>query len=212
MAKAKKTQGRKTSTPSSTVRLKTAVKMEPNTLWNLPNILTMGRVVVIPVVLLLMASKGYFEAWIAGWLFVAAGVTDFFDGYLARRWKVVSPFGRFLDPIADKVLVSSVILMLAHNGQFTHYAIFPAMIILIREILVSGLREFLAELRVLMPVSRLAKWKTACQLVAMPMMIVGDVGEYYHFNLIGPFFFWTAAILTLMTGFDYMRAGWKYMR
>lgn len=194
-----------------TVKMKKVV-MTKQTLFNLPNILTMLRVFVIPVILLLMATKGYWEAWVAGWLFVAAGITDFFDGYLARRMKIVSSFGRFLDPIADKILVASVILLLAYNGQLTHYAIFPACIILIREILVSGLREFLAELKVLMPVSRLAKWKTATQLVSLPMMVVGHCGEAYYFHLIGPFFFWIAAILTMKTGWDYLRTGWKYFK
>ncbi len=181
---------------------------------NIPNILTVARIVVIPVIV----ASFYFEKSIAAWtgciLFIAAAVTDYFDGFLARHLKQTSTFGRVLDPIADKLLVSAVLLMLAYERRLgvSGYGIFPAVIIMCREILVSGLREFLAEIKVGMPVTRLAKYKTAVQLVALPLLMVSkDTPASWHFGLVGEVFLWTAAVLTLITGYDYLKQGLKYI-
>ncbi|OPZ78286.1 MAG: CDP-diacylglycerol--glycerol-3-phosphate 3-phosphatidyltransferase [Alphaproteobacteria bacterium ADurb.Bin438] len=177
--------------------------------FNLPNILTLLRIVVIPLIVATFFFKGGFSAWLGGLMFVAAAITDYFDGYFARKLQLVSKFGRFLDPIADKVLVSSVLLMLAYKGGLAYFGIIPALIILCREILVSGLREFLAESNVSMPVSRLAKWKTAFQLISLPLLIVGDHG--FYFNELGSGLLWFSAVLTMITGYDYLKSGFKYI-
>jgi cardiolipin synthase len=182
---------------------------------NLPNILTMSRIVIIPIVVATFFCDSVAMRWTACALFTLAGITDFFDGYLARRAKQVSRLGRFLDPIADKLLVVSVILMLAGFGRLTLYAPFPALIpalvILLREILVSGLREFLAELRVGLPVTKLAKFKTTAQMVALGFLLVGDAASYVYAQEIGEVLLWGAAILTLITGYDYLKAGLAHM-
>ncbi|MBF0560784.1 MAG: CDP-diacylglycerol--glycerol-3-phosphate 3-phosphatidyltransferase, partial [Alphaproteobacteria bacterium] len=139
-------------------------------------------------------------------------LTDFLDGYIARTRNQVSSLGRFLDPIADKLLVAAVLLMLAGFHRISSWAYLPAVVILCREILVSGLREFLAELRVSMPVSRLAKWKTALQLLALPVLLVGDAGPPgLHTRQLGEACLWVAAALTLITGYDYFKAGFVHM-
>ncbi|MDX2225337.1 MAG: CDP-diacylglycerol--glycerol-3-phosphate 3-phosphatidyltransferase, partial [Rhodospirillaceae bacterium] len=143
-------------------------------MWNLPNILTISRIVAIPVVVVLMAFDPAWVRWTACAIFTAAGITDFFDGYLARREKQVSRLGRFLDPIADKLLVASVLFMLVAFDRVGWWSYLPALVILLREIMVSGLREFLAEIRVGLPVTRLAKAKTTVQMVALGFLIVGD--------------------------------------
>jgi cardiolipin synthase len=141
-------------------------------------------------------------------IFTVAAVTDYFDGYLARSWSMQSPFGRMLDPIADKLLVGAAILMLVH---FDRAPTLPALIILCREILVSGLREFLAEAQVGLPVSRLAKWKTGVQMVAIGFLIVGTAApEWLNADDIGSYGLWFAAGLTLVTGFDYLLVGLRH--
>ncbi|WP_142847510.1 CDP-diacylglycerol--glycerol-3-phosphate 3-phosphatidyltransferase [Telmatospirillum sp. J64-1] len=182
---------------------------------SLPNLLTLSRIVVIPLVIAAFYIPGDTARWVACGLFVAAAITDFFDGYLARAWGETSNLGRFLDPIADKLLVAAVLLMLAAFQHIGEWSYLPAAVILMREILVSGLREFLAELRVSMPVSKLAKWKTTIQMIALPVLLVGDAGTRL-LNLpireIGEVCLWVAAVLTLITGWDYLRAGLKHMR
>lgn len=181
-------------------------------LTSLPNVLTLSRIVVIPVLVGLFYVPGDIVRWIACGLFVAAGVTDYFDGYLARRWSQISPFGRFLDPIADKLLVSAVILMLVARDVIQGLVVLPALIILCREVLVSGLREFLAGLNVGLPVSRLAKWKTMLQMLALGFLIVGDAGpSAVPVQVIGETGLWVAALLTLVTGYDYLRVGFGHM-
>ncbi|MCB2106988.1 MAG: CDP-diacylglycerol--glycerol-3-phosphate 3-phosphatidyltransferase [Rhodobacteraceae bacterium] len=181
-------------------------------MWNLPNILTVSRIIAIPVVIILMCFDGAAFRWMACAIFTAAGITDFFDGYLARREKLVSAFGRFLDPIADKLLVASVLLMLVAFDRVDWTSYLPALVILLREILVSGLREFLAEIRVGLPVTKLAKYKTTIQMVALGFLIVGDAApEWIPARLIGEIGIWIAAIVTLVTGYDYLRAGLKHM-
>jgi cardiolipin synthase len=184
--------------------------------FNLPNLLTLARIAAIPLVLASMAAgaAGWLDLdwarWIAAWLFMAASVTDYFDGWLARRWQMVSRLGRFLDPIADKLLVASVLLLMCAFGWLKSWHIIAAVIILCREIMVSGLREFLAELRVGLPVSSAAKWKTAIQMTALGVLLVGDAGPYWVMPL-GQGLLWAAAALTLWTGYDYLRAGLMHM-
>lgn len=181
-------------------------------MFSLPNILTMLRIVAIVPIVALFYVDARWAAWAAWGIFAVAGVTDFFDGYLARASGQVSKLGRFLDPIADKLLIAAVILMLVAKGNLSGLAILAGLVILIREITVSGLREFLAELRVGVPVSNLAKWKTTIQILALGFLIVGDAGPaFLPTVLIGEILIWIAAALTLVTGFDYLRAGLRHM-
>ena len=146
-------------------------------------------------------------------IFIGAGVTDILDGYFARIWGQQSSLGRMLDPIADKLLVSSCLLMLAAEKSIHGWSLLAAVIILCREILVSGLREYLAELRVGVPVTKLAKWKTIGQMVAVGFLVAGEAGERILPQTIeiGITLLWISAIVTLYTGWDYMRAGLRYM-
>lgn len=184
----------------------------------LPNLLTYARIAAVPVVVVCMywsnvLHGGHWLRWVALATFIAAGVTDFLDGYFARAWGQQSALGRMLDPIADKLLVASCLLMLAAEETIYGWSLIAAVIILCREILVSGLREFLAELRVSVPVTRLSKWKTAGQLVAIGFLIAGRAGTVvYPVNLeIGLTLLWLSAIITLYTGWDYFRAGLRYV-
>lgn len=177
---------------------------------NLPNVLTYGRVVAVPVVVICMFwPEEYWMRWVALGVFAVAGITDYFDGYLARAWSQQSALGRMLDPIADKLLVAACLLMLVADRTISSWSIWAAIVILSREILVSGLREYLAELRVSVPVSAIAKWKTALQLVAVGFLIAGPAGEAVlpGTTMIGLVLLWIAAVLTLWTGWDYFRAG-----
>jgi|SRR5665213_975836 len=184
----------------------------------LPNILTYARIAAVPVVVALLYWQSILEGglwlrWVALAIFIAAGVTDILDGYLARSWGQQSSLGRMLDPIADKLLVASCLLMLAAESSIHGWALLAAVIILCREILVSGLREYLAELRVGVPVTRLAKWKTIGQMVAVGFLIAGEAGEKVLPPTIeiGITLLWLSALLTLYTGWDYLRAGLRYM-
>jgi cardiolipin synthase (CMP-forming) len=181
-------------------------------LMSLPNVLTVSRIVATPVVVASFYVPGGVARWFACVLFTAAAVTDWLDGHMARRWQQQSEIGRFLDPIADKLLVSATILMLTAFGRLSAEAILPALVILCREILVSGLREYLAGLRVSVPVSRLAKWKTFIQMVAIGFLIVGDAGPpFLSAPAIGESLLWVAALLTLVTGYDYLVAGLRHI-
>lgn len=181
-------------------------------LTSLPNVLTVSRILAIPIVVVTFYIPGEYARWFACALFSAAGVTDWLDGHMARRWAQQSDFGRFLDPIADKLLVAATLFMLTATDRLSSGAVLPALVILCREILVSGLREYLAELRVGLPVSKLAKWKTAIQMVAIGVLIVGDAGPaFLSVAAIGEALLWVAAILTLVTGYDYLRAGLGHM-
>ncbi|MDO6963706.1 CDP-diacylglycerol--glycerol-3-phosphate 3-phosphatidyltransferase [Rhizobium alvei] len=186
--------------------------------YNIPNMLTYGRIIAVPLIVLLFYIEGrlestYFARWAAFWLFAVASLTDFLDGYLARIWKQTSNIGRMLDPIADKLLVSSVLLLLAADGTIAGWTLWAAIIILCREILVSGLREYLAALKVSVPVTRIAKWKTTAQMVAIGFLLVGPAGEAILPNttLIGIVLLWISALLTIYTGYDYFRAGLKHV-
>ncbi len=183
-------------------------------LRQLPNILTVSRILAIPFVVGALYIAPPVGNWLALAVFVAAGVTDYLDGYLARIWKQQSAFGRFLDPIADKLLVAALILMLVGIGRIQDLNLLPAVVILMREILVSGLREFLAEIKIGVPVTRLAKWKTTIQLIALGFLIVGSAGPDFgpvSTTAIGLAGLWGAAALTLITGYDYLRAGMRYL-
>ena len=181
-------------------------------LLELPNLLTASRILAIPVIAVLIYIDTASARWIACALFTGACITDYVDGYLARQRGQVSALGRFLDPIADKLLVASVILMLVAIEQVSGLTILAALVILCREILVSGLREYLAEIRVPLPVSKLAKWKTAVQMVALGILVVGDAGPaFIPMGLLGDLGLWFAAILTIVTGYDYLVRGLKHM-
>ena len=182
----------------------------------LPNLLTYGRIAAAPaVVMCLFWPQEPLARWAALAVFVAAAVTDFFDGYLARAWSQQSALGRMLDPIADKLLVAACLLMLVADGTVQSWSLWAAIVILSREILVSGLREFLAELRVSLPVSRLAKWKTSMQLVAIGFLVVGFAGDALlpagWTREIGLVLLWIAAALTIVTGWDYLNAGVRHL-
>lgn len=178
---------------------------------SLANQLTLSRIIAIPVILLLLDISAGWAAWLALVLFVAAGVTDWLDGYIARREQSVSMIGQFLDPIADKLLVASVILFLVHNGQISGSTIWPAVVILLREVAVSGLREFLAGVRVSVPVSQLAKWKTFIQIVALSFLIVGRYApDGIDATFIGDLGLWIAGVVTIFTAWDYWRASEKH--
>jgi cardiolipin synthase len=179
---------------------------------NLPNLLTLSRIVAIPLVILTFYLPAPFGPWAGCVLFAAAGATDWLDGQLARRWHQQSAWGRVLDPIADKLLVATILFMLAALQRITPVTIFPALVILAREILVSGLREHLALLQVPLPVSRLAKWKTGIQMVAIGVLMVGDAGpSVIPVRTFGEALLWIAAVLTIVTGYDYLRAGMTHI-
>ena len=186
--------------------------------FSVPNLLTYARIAAVPAVVACMYGAdilqgGLWLRWVALAIFIAAGVTDFFDGYFARAWRQHSTFGRMLDPIDDKLLVASCLLMLAANGTIKGWSLWAAIVILCREILVSGLREYLAELRVSVPVTRLAKWKTTGQLVAVGFLVLGDAGDRILpvVTPIGLTLLWLSALLTLYTGYDYFRAGVRHL-
>ena len=184
--------------------------------FNLPNILTFARILSVPaIVFLLYWPEQIWVRWIALTLFVISAVTDYLDGYFARTRGQQSAFGRMLDPIADKLLVAACLFVLVADDQIRAWSIWAGLIILCREILVSGLREFLAALRVSVPVSRLAKWKTTVQLVAIGFLIAGPAGDALLreglTTMIGLVLLWIAAIVTIYTGWDYMRAGVRHI-
>ena len=198
----------------------------------LPNILTLSRIFAVPLLLwLLWWPHWEFGYGVAFGLYCLMGITDYFDGFLARASGAVSKLGVFLDPIADKIMVAAVILILVHNRDIGGLHVIAALVILLREIAVSGLREFLAGLKVSIPVSRLAKWKTALQLLSLGALIlagalphwlppswlvaamapvhVSDNGSLPHY--VGILSLWGAAALTVLTGWDYLRAGVRHM-
>lgn len=185
---------------------------------NIPNILTYARIAAVPLIVVCFFLEGRlqssdFARWTAFWIFAAASITDFFDGYLARIWKQTSNIGRMLDPIADKLLVASVLLLIAADGTIAGWTLWAAIIILCREILVSGLREYLAALKVSVPVTKIAKWKTTAQMVAIGFLLAGPAGEKIlpFTTQIGISLLWISAILTIYTGYDYFRAGLKHV-
>jgi cardiolipin synthase (CMP-forming) len=184
----------------------------------LPNLLTLSRIFAVPILVTLLWRPTPIDYAFTFVLYCLVGITDYFDGYLARTQGQISRLGQFLDPIADKIMVAAVIMMLVSTRKMSGEPvihglhIIPALIILLREIIVSGLREFLAELRVGMPVSKLAKWKTTFQLVALGALIFGGaVPEHLWVHDVGLGSLWAAAALTLITGYDYLRIGFRHM-
>ena len=176
---------------------------------SLPNVLTYLRILAVPaVVLCLFLIPGDAGRWWALAVYVAACITDWLDGFLARRMNLNSAFGKMLDPIADKLLVGATLLMLAHDGTIDRIHVTAAAIILCREILVSGLREFLAELNVKVHVTQLAKWKTTMQMIALGVLLAGPAGDKIipGVTWTGLVMLWVAALLTLWTGYDYLKA------
>jgi cardiolipin synthase len=183
---------------------------------DLPNLLTLSRIIAIPVLVVLVALRDPWADAAACAVFSAAAITDYFDGKLARQRQQISRFGRMLDPIADKLLVGAALMLLVGLHRLSPAALYPAIIIMLREILVSGLREFLAELRIGLPVTRLAKWKTGFQMGALGTLLAGDsAGQvlglgFLPVSAIGEVMLWTAAVLTLVTGWDYLVAGLRH--
>jgi cardiolipin synthase len=182
-------------------------------LTDLPNVLTLSRIAAIPLMVLLAALRHPVSDAAAMIVFSLAGITDYFDGKLARDRAQLSDLGRMLDPIADKLLVAAALMMLVGLGRLSAPGLYPAIIIMLREILVSGLREYLAGIRVGLPVTRLAKWKTGVQMGALGTLLAGDSGGavlhlgWLPVSAIGEGMLWVAALLTIITGWDYLVAG-----
>ena len=179
----------------------------------IPNILTIGRIILVPILILTFYLPGALGDWIPFFIFVLASFTDFLDGLLARLYKEESKLGELLDPIADKIIVASALVLLVMEGTIINYEVVAAIIILTREILISGLREFLAKVQVKMPVTRLAKFKTFIQMFAIAILLTGDSGNQlvnfgnYNAHSIGIILLWISAFLTLYTGYDYVKKG-----
>ena len=184
-------------------------------LSSLPNLLTLSRIFAVPLLVALLWDPGVAATLTAFVVFCIAGATDYLDGYLARAGGTVSKLGIFLDPVADKIMVAATIVMLVHVGTIHGLAVIAALIILLREITVSGLREFLAGLSVSLPVSALAKWKTAFQMIALGALILAGatpaLAPWLPAFGVGLLSLWLAAALTVITGYDYLRVGLKHM-
>ena len=180
---------------------------------NLPNYLTYLRILLIPVIIALFFIPSAAAAWAALGLYTVASITDFLDGYLARKWNVESAFGRFLDPISDKIFIASLLVTLVGFDRLDGIWIVPVIIILMREFLVAGLREFLGPMNIQLPVSVLAKWKTTIQMIALGFLVVGDYGDVILPRTleIGQWGLAIAAILTVVTGWSYLKAGLKHI-
>ncbi len=177
--------------------------------FSLPNLLTYARIIAIPFIIILALSGNDSLRWAALGLFVLAAITDFLDGYLARKWQMVSPVGRMLDPIADKLLVGALLIAFAYDKTFSALDLIPAIIIIMREIFVSGLREYLGNEKIVLPVTMLAKYKTTVQLVALGILFAEPLMG--GLALISNIFLWLAAILTVITGWDYWKVTIKHM-
>lgn len=182
-------------------------------IYNIPNLLTLFRIALIPAITALFFVPENWAVWTALALYSLGAITDFFDGYIARALKQTSAFGRFLDPIADKLYVAAILLLLAGFDRISGVWLIPAIIIMMREILIAGLREFLGPHKITLPVSKLAKWKTTVQLIAIGFLIVGPLGETilpYSWQ-IGHWGLVIAAAFTVITGWSYMRCGLQYI-
>lgn len=172
------------------------------------------RIVIIPIIALLLYIPTAWASWLALGFYTLACITDWLDGYLARKMKIVSAFGRFLDPIADKLLIAVMLLMFAGLGRLDDWWLLPAALIMFREIFIAGLREFLAPQNIIIHVSKLAKWKTTAQMIALGFLVVGDHGNVIlpETLLIGQILLSLAAILTIITGLEYFAKGLKEIR
>ncbi|MDC1236443.1 CDP-diacylglycerol--glycerol-3-phosphate 3-phosphatidyltransferase [Pelagibacteraceae bacterium] len=182
-------------------------------LKKIPNILTIGRIIIVPFFVLAFYLPGFYGDLTACVLFVIASFTDFLDGMLARMMGEESKLGELLDPIADKIIVATALILLVMSGTIKHYEVIAAIIILTREILISGLREFLARGQIKLPVTNLAKLKTFLQMVAIALLLIGETGnkilnfQDYNAQTIGIILLWLSAFLTLYTGYEYLRKG-----
>ena len=182
-------------------------------LKKIPNILTIGRIIIVPFFVIAFFLPGFYGDIIALILFIVASFTDFLDGMLARMMEQESKLGELLDPIADKIIVAAALILLVMNGTIKNYEVIAAIIILTREILVSGLREFLAKGRIKLPVSNLSKLKTVLQMVPIGLLLSGETGnkiinfQDYNAQTIGIILLWLSAFLTLYTGYEYLRKG-----
>jgi len=183
----------------------------------IPNILTIGRIIIVPFFVISFFLPGFYGEIIPFLLFILASFTDFLDGLLARLYKEESKLGELLDPIADKIIVSAALILLVMNKTIQNYEVIAAIIILTREILISGLREFLAEVQVKIPVSSLAKGKTFIQMFSIAILLTGETGnkiinfEDYNAQTVGIILLWLSAFLTLYTGYDYVRKGIEHV-
>jgi len=179
----------------------------------IPNILTIGRIVIVPIFILTFYLPGALGDWMPFLVFLLASFTDFLDGLLARLYKEESKLGELLDPIADKIIVATALVLLVMNNTINNYEVIAAIIILTREILISGLREFLAKVQVTMPVCSLAKFKTFIQMFAISTLLTGESGNKlinfgdYNAHSIGIILLWLSAFFTLYTGYDYVKKG-----
>ena len=179
--------------------------------FKIPNYLTMGRIIIVPVFVITFYLPGFYGDIIPFALFLIASFTDFLDGLLARMYKEESELGELLDPIADKIIVATALILLVMNGTIQNYEVIAAIIILTREILVSGLREFLAKEQIKLPVSNLAKMKTFLQMFAIAILLTGKTGnkivnfQDYNAQTIGIILLWLSAFITLYTGYEYLR-------
>ena len=177
----------------------------------IPNILTIGRIILVPIFIITYYLPGASGDWIPFFIFVLASFTDFLDGLLARLYKEESKLGELLDPIADKIIISSALILLVMDSTIEGYEVIAAIIIMIREILISGLREFLAKVQITMPVTRLAKFKTFIQMFSIAILLTGESGNKilnfgdYDAQSIGIVLLWLAAFLTIYTGYDYVK-------
>ena len=183
----------------------------------IPNILTIGRIIIVPFFVISFFLPGFYGEIIPFLLFILASFSDFLDGLLARLYKEESKLGELLDPIADKIIVSAALILLVMNETIQNYEVIAAIIILTREILISGLREFLADIRIKMPVSSLAKVKTFIQMFSIAILLTGETGnkiinfEDYNAQTVGIILLWLSAFLTLYTGYDYVRKGIEHV-
>ena len=177
----------------------------------LPNLLTLGRIALIPILVAAFYTQTSLGRWIAAIVFISACLTDYLDGYVARAWSQTSRLGQFLDPIADKLLVASTLLLLAGFGRISTYSLLPAIVILCREIMVSGLREFLSDFNVTVPVTRLAQFKTANQMIGISLLLLADASFGQSMLMVGEGMLWVAAVMTLFSGYDYLRIGFKHL-
>lgn len=179
------------------------------TLTTIPNLLTYGRIAAVPVIVLLLVTENAALRWLALLLYIAAAITDFLDGYLARRWNQFSPLGRMLDPIADKLLVGALIVAFAWDRSLAWWDLIPALAILLREILVSGLREYLGPKNVVVKVTQLAKWKTTVQMLALGFIFLAPL--LAGAGLVAELLLWLAGIMTVITGAQYFQTAWPHL-
>jgi cardiolipin synthase len=183
-------------------------------LRNLPNILTASRILLLPVLVALFFMPGEWTAWTALGIYIICCLTDFLDGYVARSMQTTSKLGTFLDPISDKIFIATLLIVLVGFDRLPDLWMIPTIVIMARELLISGLREFLGPQNIQVPVSKLAKWKTTVQMVALGFLIIGDYGDRLIPNtlFIGQCGIAVAAVITIITGWNYLKAGFQHIK